>query len=60
MISLEDECVFGWVCFHLSDCIEDILDLSGDDREYFDGNPVELIEASPSTSLGKAHEDLSH
>jgi len=60
LISLENECILGWVDFHLSDCIKNVLDLGGDDRKYFNGNSIELIEASPCTSLGKTHEDLGH
>mmetsp|Transcript_12963 Transcript_12963/g.30944 ORF Transcript_12963/g.30944 Transcript_12963/m.30944 type:complete len:678 (-) Transcript_12963:353-2386(-) len=36
------------------------LDLCGDDREHFNRDAVELVEASPCTRLRQAHEDLRH
>jgi len=56
----EEEGALGWVELDLAYGIEDVLDLSGYDRQYLNGDSVELIEASPRSGLGETHEDLSH
>lgn len=38
--------------------IADCLDLRRDDRQHGGIDPVELIEAAPRATLGKAREDL--
>jgi len=38
----------------------DLQDLLSNDRQYFDIDTIELIEAGPSTSLGKPGEESSH
>ena len=35
-----------------------LLNLHSNDREDFHCDPIELIEATPGTSLGKTHEDI--
>ena len=36
-----------------------LKNLDSDDRENLDGDPVELVEASPSASLSETHEDVA-
>ena len=36
-----------------------LKNLDSDDRENLDGDPVELIKASPSASLSETHEDVA-
>ena len=36
-----------------------LKNLDSDDRENFDGDPVELIKAAPSASLSETHEDVA-
>lgn len=56
----EEERVLGGVGLLLSGGVEAVLDLGGDHREHFNGDSVELVEASPGSSLGETHEDLGH
>mmetsp|Transcript_20734 Transcript_20734/g.31850 ORF Transcript_20734/g.31850 Transcript_20734/m.31850 type:complete len:616 (-) Transcript_20734:4614-6461(-) len=57
---LEQEHVLGGVDLHVTDSIEDVLHLGGHHRQHFDGDSVELVEASPGAGLGQTHEDLGH
>ena len=34
--------------------VKEMFNLDGDDREHLDGDPVELVKASPGTSLGQS------
>ena len=36
-----------------------LKNLDSDDRENLDSDPVELIKAAPSASLGETHEDIA-
>ena len=40
--------------------ILDALDLHGDDRQHFDRDTVELIEAAPQAAHAETLEDLGH
>ena len=40
--------------------ITDGVELCGDDRKYRDVDTVELVEASPCTTLTQAREDFPH
>lgn len=41
-------------------CYLDGSNLLGHDRQHFNVDPVELIKAGPSSSAGKAFEELAH
>jgi hypothetical protein len=52
--------VLCWVCFHFFDSVKTVLDLGSNDRKDRNMNSVELIEATPSTTLTETLENGSH